>query len=72
NQELIANVEKLVPQEAVDEITRFGMSEPHVIAAILGGTVAQEAIKLATHQYVPVDNGLVYDGHSQCATAFRI
>uniref|UniRef100_A0A914X7P2 NEDD8-activating enzyme E1 regulatory subunit n=1 Tax=Plectus sambesii TaxID=2011161 RepID=A0A914X7P2_9BILA len=53
-------VEK-IRDEAVDEICRYGAGEPHPIAALLGGIVAQETIKLITHQYLPVDNTFVYD-----------
>jgi len=63
---------KLIPEQAIDEFCRYGSSEPHVLAAMLAGCVAQEAIKLCTHQYIPIDNALVLDGHSQTATTFRI
>lgn len=62
----------MIPQEAIDEICRYGAAEPHVICAIVGGALAQEIIKLVTHQYLPVDNAFIFDGHSQNATAFRI
>lgn len=37
-------------------------AELHNISSLTGGMVAQEAIKLITRQYVPVDNVVVYDG----------
>uniref|UniRef100_A0A914GTJ4 Uncharacterized protein n=1 Tax=Globodera rostochiensis TaxID=31243 RepID=A0A914GTJ4_GLORO len=49
--ELISRQDELVPPEAIAEVCRYSGSEPHVVAAILGGCVAQEAIKLCTHQY---------------------
>jgi amyloid beta precursor protein binding protein 1 len=70
--EIIGRQNELIPSEILHEICRYGASEPHVIAAILGGTVAQEVIKLSTHQYIPVDNSLIFDGHSQQARTFRI
>lgn len=50
----------------------YGTSELHVIAALMGGVVAQEAIKLATLQYVPLNNTLIFDGHSQTAVSFSL
>ncbi len=32
------------------------------IAALLGGIVAQEAIKLITRQYVPLNGTCIFDG----------
>ncbi|KAI1717685.1 NEDD8-activating enzyme E1 regulatory subunit [Ditylenchus destructor] len=72
NSELKGAALRLIPQEAIDEICRYGAAEPHVICAIVGGTLAQEIIKLVTHQYLPVDNAFIFDGHSQNAAAFRI
>ena len=37
-------------------------AELHNISSLTGGMVAQEAIKLLTKQYVPVNNVVVYDG----------
>jgi NEDD8-activating enzyme E1 regulatory subunit len=64
--------DKLIPNELLNEICRYGNAEPHVVAAILGGCVSQEAIKLCTHQFIPVDNSLIIDGHSQQSHAFRV
>lgn len=72
NAELVSKAKTLIPIEVVNEICRYGASEPHVIASILGGIVSQEAIKLATHQYVPVDNTFIYDGHKQSAETIRL
>ena len=40
---------------------RYGGCELHAVASILGGCAAQEAIKLLTKQYVPVDNLFVFN-----------
>jgi NEDD8-activating enzyme E1 regulatory subunit len=53
-------VERL--QSVAQEIRRSGGGELHNIAALIGGMVAQEAIKVVTRQYVPVDNTCVFDG----------
>lgn len=44
------------------ELARAGGAELHNIAALTGGLVAQECIKVITEQYVPVDNTCVFDG----------
>lgn len=46
----------------VTEVSRCQHSELHNISSVTGGTVAQEAIKLLTRQYVPVNNTCIYDG----------
>ena len=38
--------------------------------SFMGGIVAQEAIKLITHQFVPVDNIFIYDGLKNSTTTF--
>ena len=44
------------------EFERADGGELHNIAALTGGMVAQEVIKVVTKQYVPVDNVCVFDG----------
>ncbi len=51
-----------VTEEHAQEITRYGACEPHVVAATMGAVVAQEAVKLLTQQYVPVDNTFIFNG----------
>lgn len=41
-------------------------------AAFLGGIVAQEAIKILTVQYLPLDNTCVYDGVAQAIGSIRL
>ncbi|KAJ3052499.1 NEDD8-activating enzyme E1 regulatory subunit [Rhizophlyctis rosea] len=41
------------------EIVRAGASELHSVSSLLGGIVSQEAIKVLTRQYVPMDNTVV-------------
>ncbi|CAD6187851.1 unnamed protein product [Caenorhabditis auriculariae] len=69
------SVEKIlprIPMDAVKEMCRFGASELHVVASFVGGITAQEVIKLATNQYLPIDNTLLFDGLTQNATTFRL
>ncbi|KAJ2093400.1 hypothetical protein IW140_000857 [Coemansia sp. RSA 1813] len=51
-----------VPADMVTEFARSGFSELHNIASVSGGVIAQEAIKLITHQYVPGNNTFIFDG----------
>lgn len=44
------------------EICRGGASDLPQIAALMGGLVAQEAIKLITRQYVPLNSTCVFNG----------
>jgi amyloid beta precursor protein binding protein 1 len=36
--------------------------ELHNIAALMGGIAAQEAVKIISHQYIPAENTILYDG----------
>ena len=48
--------------QAAGEVARAAGGELHNVAALTGGMVAQETIKIVTKQYIPVDNTCVYDG----------
>ncbi|KAK4134204.1 hypothetical protein BT67DRAFT_311239 [Trichocladium antarcticum] len=48
--------------QAAHEVARAGAGELHNVAALTGGMVAQEMIKIVTKQYIPVDNTCVFDG----------
>jgi len=48
--------------DIVAELVRAQGGELHNVAAVIGGVVAQEAIKVITKQYVPVDNVVLFDG----------
>ncbi|CAI7779469.1 unnamed protein product [Closterium sp. NIES-53] len=43
-----------IPDDLTAEMCRFGASELHCVAAVIGGVASQEAIKLITKQFVPV------------------
>ncbi|UJR23369.1 hypothetical protein I4U23_026378 [Adineta vaga] len=59
-------------QSTLEELCRYGASEIHSIAAFIGGCCAQEAIKLITHQYVPMNNTLIYNGIEQSISVFKL
>jgi amyloid beta precursor protein binding protein 1 len=48
--------------QAAHEVARAAGGELHNVAALTGGMVAQETIKIVTKQYIPADNTCVYDG----------
>lgn len=48
--------------KAIEEVRRTQGNEMHNTSSITGGIVAQEAIKLLTRQYVPVDGVVIWDG----------
>ncbi|KAH7116000.1 hypothetical protein B0J11DRAFT_538944 [Dendryphion nanum] len=58
--------------EFVQELVRAGGAELHNIAALTGGLVSQEVIKVVTEQYVPVDNTCVFDGIKSRTTVLRV
>ncbi|XP_075229316.1 nedd8-activating enzyme E1 regulatory subunit APP-BP1 [Lycorma delicatula] len=51
----------LAKDDFVHEICRYGGAELHSVSAFIGGCAAQEAIKLITKQYKPLNNTLLYD-----------
>lgn len=50
------------------EMCRFGASQLHCLGAIMGGIAAQEAIKLVTHQFVPLSGTLIYNAMSSTSS----
>lgn len=46
----------------VTELVRYGNAEIHTIASIVGGVASQEAIKIITQQYIPINNTYIYNG----------
>lgn len=62
----LASAGALVPDDLVSETCRYGASELHCVAAIVGAVASQEAIKLITHQFVPLAAPLLYNGITSC------
>lgn len=58
--------------KAINEVQRVAGGELHNISSVLGGMVAQEAIKLLTRQYVPVDGTCVFDGVRSKVGVFKL
>ena len=61
-----------VSRDHAVEVTRYGAAELHNIAAIVGGVASQEAVKLITHQYVPINHTWLYNGISSLAAVLEV
>ena len=59
-------------QKVCKEVARARGGELHNIAALTGGMVAQEIIKIITKQYIPIDNTCVFDGVSSRVQILRL
>lgn len=79
-EEVLARVAKMVPgadenervRQAVEEVARAEGGELHNVAALTGGMVAQEMIKIITKQYIPIDNTCLFDGISSRCQILRL
>ncbi|XP_054816376.1 NEDD8-activating enzyme E1 regulatory subunit AXR1-like [Prosopis cineraria] len=49
-------------EDLVNEMCRFGASELHAVAALVGGIASQEVIKLITRQFVPMSGTFIFNG----------
>lgn len=58
--------------DAVVELRRTEGGEIHNVSALLGGLVAQEALKVLTRQYIPLDNTCVFDGVRSESGMYRL
>ncbi|KAL2920288.1 hypothetical protein HK105_200361 [Polyrhizophydium stewartii] len=61
----------VVPDSHITELVRAGGCELHNIAAIMGGIVSQEVIKLLTHQYVPANHTVVFNGVPSSSSVYQ-
>lgn len=59
-----------VKDDVIHEMCRYGASELHNIGAFLGGVVSQEAIKIITHQWVPLNGTFIFNGVQSTTSAF--
>jgi amyloid beta precursor protein binding protein 1 len=64
--------EVLVRRAHAQEIVRYGGSELHNISAMVGGIASQEAVKIITHQFVPLNNTYVYNGIASCGATYAL
>jgi len=61
-----------LPEAHLKELCRFGNSQIHNLAAIMGGITAQEIIKLVTVQWIPLDNTFVFNGIHSTSAGIRV
>lgn len=54
------------------EVVRFAAMEVHNISAIIGGIASQEAAKILTHQYLPIDNTYIFNGIAGCGSSYQL
>lgn len=57
---------------ASQELRRAEGGELHNISSLTGGLVAQEALKVITRQYIPMDNTCVFDGVVSRSEMYRL
>ena len=50
----------VVRDDCITEFCRYGGSELHSVAAFMGGVASQEVVKIVTHQFIPLNNTLIY------------
>ncbi|KAI9480556.1 MAG: NEDD8-activating enzyme E1 regulatory subunit-like protein [Benjaminiella poitrasii] len=68
--------EELLKSDTFDKVLtnyiHFGDLETPNLAALVGGLAAQEAIKLITHQYIPINNTCVFNGISSTSSIYEL
>lgn len=57
---------------AIQELRRAEGGELHNVSSLTGGLVAQEALKVLTRQYGPLDNTCVFDGARSKTEMYRL
>ena len=58
-------------KKVAHEMTRYCNAELHNIASVVGGVASQEAVKIITGQYVPLDNTYVFNGIASVGGVYR-
>lgn len=61
-----------VTAEGKDEFIGLRVDDNYSVMAFFGGAVVQEAIKLITHHYVPIDNLFLYNGINNSSATYKI
>jgi amyloid beta precursor protein binding protein 1 len=54
------------------EMARYGGAELHTTAAFLGGVASQEAVKIITNQYIPLQSTFVFNGIACMSSTLRL
>ena len=71
NNELVQQTLLGSSMDYATEMTRYGQAEIHNIASVLGGVASQEAVKIITGQYVPLNNTYVYNGIASIGGVYK-
>ncbi|XP_061526140.1 NEDD8-activating enzyme E1 regulatory subunit [Phycodurus eques] len=66
------NLNGNIKDDYVHEFCRYGAAEPHTVSAFMGGSAAQEAIKIISHQFVPFNNTFIYNAMSQTSATLQL
>ena len=61
-----------VSDELLGEFCRWGGAEMHGVASVMGGIASQEVIKAVTHQYQPLNNTFIFNGHNGTTATFDL
>jgi NEDD8-activating enzyme E1 regulatory subunit len=56
--------------DETDEVVRFAGGELHNVASFMGGVAAQEAVKIITRQFVPINNTMVVNFANMTSASF--
>ncbi|KAI9243996.1 amyloid beta precursor protein binding protein 1 [Phascolomyces articulosus] len=59
-------------KKCIKNYVRFSDQEMANMAALMGGLVSQEAIKLITRQYVPINNTCVFNGIASTSNVYNL
>ncbi|OQR80791.1 SUMO-activating enzyme (SAE) [Achlya hypogyna] len=54
------------------EVCRYAEAEVHNVAAVLGGIAAQEAVKIITNQFTPINNTYLFNGITGRACTYKL
>jgi amyloid beta precursor protein binding protein 1 len=54
------------------EMTRYFNAEVHSVSSLIGGVASQEAVKLITSQYIPIDCLYLFNGLTSVAGVYRL
>lgn len=65
-------VEVTVKKEHAAELVRYGASELHNVAAIVGGVASQEIVKIITRQFVPLNNTFIFNGIASAGGSYSL
>ncbi|XP_072013879.1 NEDD8-activating enzyme E1 regulatory subunit-like [Amphiura filiformis] len=66
------NIHANIKDDYINEMCRYGAAEIHPVAAFMGGSAAQEVIKIVTKQFVPFNNTYIYNAINASSATYRL